>query len=64
MRLGYFGRVPGRMVGSVGVDGGRISPCVHEKDAGLERASDRCRTVDNSSTKSGLESSYMEEFDA
>ena len=30
MRLGYGGRVPGRlMMGRVGVNGGRISPCVH-----------------------------------
>jgi len=64
MRLGYSGRVPGRMVGRVGVDGGRISPCVHENGAGRGWASDRCRTVDNSKTESGLESSYMEQFDA
>ena len=62
--LGHSGRVPGRMGGRVGVEGGGISPCVHEDDAGRVWARDRCRTVDNGSIESGLESSYMERFDA
>ena len=64
MRLGYSGRVPGGMVGRVGVDGGGISPCVHESDVRRGWAEDRCRTVDNGSIEGGLESSYMERFDA
>jgi len=64
MGLGYSGRVPGGMMGRVGVDGGGISPGVHESGAGREWVEDRCRTVDNGSIESGLESSYMERFDA
>ena len=34
MRLGYGGVVPGGLVGRVGINGGGVSPCVHECDLG------------------------------
>jgi hypothetical protein len=47
--LRYTGSAPGGMVGRVRVDGGGISPCVHEGDARRECAEGGCRTVDDGS---------------